>query len=315
MDRRLDMRFTAMFSVLALTLGSAACGDDDGGASDDASAASSSTGSPSASAGPGTLGEGDSTTEAADDDTTSDDGVVTDTDTDTGEATDTEGSTDTGTPVERDWGALVLGTLYTDDITEAQGTHDAVAMGGQRGAMMAGDFGHDALLGTTLLGTTENQFLGIDQWDNLDGALMVYGDPMFQAAFGMLFAEPPSLELFERRDDWHGWGSLEAADGGEHWYVVVRGTLSGDDLDASQTLHDMVAMGGQEAAVALGDVAHVVWVGTPEDPSQFFAVDVWNDDAMLEAFYSNPAFLKAFGALFEEPPTIGVYGSADWHQW
>lgn len=230
---------------------------------------------------------------------------------------ETEGEdTSTGEPVESHWGALVLGELFTDDLMMAQGTHDAVAMGGQADAMAAGDYGHDAMLGTTLLGTTENQFMGIDQWDNLDGAMAVYGNPMFAKAFGMLFGAPPSLELFERRDDWYGWGSLEAADdAGGHWFVVVRGRLASDDLEAMQAMHDGIAMGGEEIASGLGDVAHVVWVGTPEDPQEFFAVDVWNDDTAIETFYGDPMFAEAFGMLFEAPPTIGVYGSTDWHQW
>lgn len=195
---------------------------------------------------------------------------------------ETEGEdTTTGDPIEVHWGALVLGTLFTDDLGMAEATHDAVAMGGQRVAMAAGDFGHDALLGTTLLGTTENQFLGTDQWDNLDGALAVYGDPEFQAAFAML----------------------------------VRGRLADPDLEVMQAMHDAIAMGGEADAAALGDVAHVVWVGSPEDPQEFFAVDVWTDDTAIEAFYGDPMFQKAFGALFEAPPTVGIYASTDWHQW
>ncbi len=236
--------------------------------------------------------------------------------TDTGDmSTDTEDATTTGEPVGNEWGALVRGSLFTDDLEMAQGVHDAVAMGGQKAAMAAGDFGHDALLGTTLLGTTENAFLGIDQWESLEGAQAVYGDPDFQAAFGMLFGRPPLLELFERREDWHGWGSLEAADAGEHWFVVVRGRLADADIDAAQQQHDMIAMGGEADALAAGDVAHVVWVGSPEDPQQFFAVDVWTDSTAIEAFYGNPDFQMAFGMLFEAPPTVAVYGSTDWHQW
>jgi len=308
------MRTTALFSVLTFTLGAAACGDD--AASDDDAAGSSTSGTPATDDGaPSSDGPSADSTGGSEGGASSDDGTDTGEATETGDATDTDGSTDSGGAVENDWGALVLGPLYTDDLKAAQGTHDAVAMGGQEGARMAGDYGHDALLGTTLLGTTENLFLGIDQWESLEGAQAVYGDPDFQAAFGMLFAEPTAPELFERREDWHNWGDLEAGDGGDHWYVVVRGRLAGDDLEASQAAHDRVAAAGEGAAMALGDVAHVVWVGTPEDSQQFFAVDVWTDSEMIEAFYGNPEFQMAFGALFEAPPTVGVYGSTDWHQW
>lgn len=296
------MRIPALCSILALSL-LPACADD--GGSGDAAGSSSDDGASSS---------GDDAVDSTGmmGSTSDEPGTTTGVDTDD-ESTGEEGST--GEPVDGPWGALVLGTLFTDDMAMAQATHDAVAMGGQADAMAAGDFGHDALLGTTLLGTTENQFLGIDQWEGLEGAQLVYGDPDFQAAFGMLFARPPSVELFELREDWHGWGSLEAGDGGDHWFVVVRGRLAEGDLGAAQAMHDELAAGGQDAAMMLGDVAHVVWVGTPEDPQQFFAVDVWTSDEAIEAFYGDPTFQAAFGALFEAPPTVGVYASTDWHQW
>ena len=306
-------RFSAV--LLTSTCLLTACGDD-GGTSEDSDGASSTGGETTSVA--ESSGTPDPTT--PDPGSTSDDSTTTGNDgTSSGgedeSSSGEEGSSSSGGEVEQEWGALVIGTLFTDDLDMAQATHDAVAMGGQEAAMMAGDFGHDALLGTTLLGSTENEFLGIDQWTNLDGALAIYGDPKFQAAFGMLFAAPPSLELFAKRDDWHGWGSLESGDGGDHWYVVVRGHLAEEDLDAAQAAHDAIAAAGEADAMALGDVAHVVWVGTPEDPQEFFAVDVWTDDAMIEAFYGNPKFAKAFGTLFDAPPTVAVYGSTDWHQW
>ncbi|MCA9705049.1 MAG: hypothetical protein KDK70_04260 [Myxococcales bacterium] len=298
------MRTITTHSSLALCLLLTACPGDDAG--DEGPAGSSTTDGTTAddTSGPGTSGS------------TTDDPSTSGEDTTTSEGTsDSSDTTDTGVEASH-WGALVRGTLFTDDLDMAQQVHDAVAMGGQDAAMAAGDYGHDALLGTMLLGTTLNEFLAVDQWDNLDGALQVYGDPKFQAAFGMLFGGPPMLELFERRDDWYGWGSLEAADGeDQHWFVVVRGRLVDPDLDAMQALHDGLAMGGEGDAMALGDVAHVVWVGTPEDSQEFFAIDVWTDDTNIEAFYGDPDFQAAFGMLFEAPPTVGVYGSTAWHQW
>lgn len=294
-------------------LGLGACGDDGGsaGETDETSTgeAPGTVGEVGGSVGPSSSGPGSSS------EGSTSVGGSTSTGAADSSSSGSEGSSSTGEEPVQEWGALVRGPLFTDDLAMAQATHDAVAMGGQADAEAAGDFGHDALLGTTMLGGVENEFLGIDQWTNLDGALAVYGDPKFQAAFGMLFGAKPSLELFAKRDDWHGWGSLDGGDGGDHWYVVVRGRLAEEDLDVAQAGHDAVAMAGEEGAIALGDVAHVVWVGTPEDPQEFFAVDVWTDDAMIEAFYGNPKFGEAFGALFEGPPTVAVYGSTDWHQW
>lgn len=304
----LDRRLMLLVTCCLLP---AACGDD--GATEEATSSTGGSADTTGETGntppPPTTGPASSSTDPTEAASSSSSGEPEGSSSDGGE------SSSSGGEAAQEWGALVRGPLYTDDLEMAQGTHDAVAMGGQEDAENAGDFGHDALLGTTLLGGVQDEFLGIDQWTNLEGALAVYGDPMFQAAFGMLFAEPPALDLFAKRDDWHGWGELESGDGADHWYVVVRGRLADTDLDAAQASHDALAAGGQDDAIALGDVAHVVWVGTPEDPQEFFAVDVWTDDSMIEAFYGNPDFGEAFGALFEAPPSIGVYASTDWHQW
>ena len=177
---------------------------------------------------------------------------------------------------------LVRGTLFTTDLAAAKASHDAVSAGGEMQAKAAGDFGHDAMLGTTLLGSTQDAFLGIDRWDNLSNAQQFYQDPAIADAFGMLFAMPPTVEFFTRVD-WHGWGDLTSGDAfTPHWFVVVRGRLAESDSSAAQSAHDAIAAQGETPALAAGDVAHVVHLGAA-DPQEFFAVDVWEDDASLEA--------------------------------
>lgn len=212
-----------------------------------------------------------------------------------------------------EWVALVRGTLFTDDLVMAQMRHDGLAAGGEEIARMAGDFGHDAMLGTTLLGTTENAFLGVDRWTSFDGMNNFYANPDFATGFAMLFEGDPNLEFFVR-SDFHEWGELTAGDGADHVFVVVRGTLADADPASARASHDLVAQGGEEMVRAAGDLAHVVYVGV-EDPREFLAFDIWQDTTNLEAVYTDPDFQAAFGALFAEPPTIAVYGSTDWHQW
>ena len=209
--------------------------------------------------------------------------------------------------------ALIRGTLAEDPET-AKAQHDQLASGSEEAAKSLGDFGHDAMLGTTLLGTTENEFLGFDRWDT-DRMDEVYGDPDFQAAFGALFAAPPTLERFERNFEWHSWGDLVSGDRFDpHYFVVVRGRLADADLEDARATHDAIASGGEGQAIAAGDVAHVAFLGR-DDPRELLAIDIWSSSENIEAFYGNPDFQEAFAALFEAPPTIGVYASTDWHQW
>jgi quinol monooxygenase YgiN len=228
-------------------------------------------------------------------------------------AAGTAGSPDAG-PTET-YAALVRGTLFTTDLDEAKTTHDALASGGEASAKAVGDIAHDVLLGTSLLGGTENSFLAMDRWTNAQGMDTFYADPAFQQGFGPLFAEPPTFEQFIHQPGWVSWGDLNAGDGFDPYYfAVVRGRLAESDPVAAQAGHDAVAAAGQDAAAAVGDVAHVVFTGR-QDPQELLAIDVWSSVDAIETFYGNPDFQAAFGALFEEPPTLDIHRSTDWHQW
>jgi hypothetical protein len=228
--------------------------------------------------------------------------------------TTTSGTGGAGGAAAGEYGALIRGTLA--DPATAQADHDMLAMGGESAAKAAGDFGHDALLGSGLLmSTTVDDFLGIDRWDNADGMNAFYSDPMFAAAFGALFNPPPTLETFQYQPDWYGWGDMRSGDASDpYFFVIVRGRLAGDPADIKPQ-HDAVAMGGETQAMAAGDVAHVVYLGL-QDTREFWAVDIWNADDNIEAFYTDPMFQMAFAPLFEGgTATIQVYQSTDWHQW
>ena len=61
--------------------------------------------------------------------------------------------------------------------------------------------------------------------------------------------------------------------------------------------HDAVAAGGMEPSIDAGNVAHVVYLGL-EDRKRFLAVDIWQSDENIEAFYTNPMFVQVFAPLF-----------------
>ena len=294
--------------LLSLVLATTACGDD--------GPASSSAGSSSGT----TQADGPSTTSDAP--TTGVDastGSSTTTSTSTGVPDTTAGSTgeesSTGEPVEPGWGAFVQGPVVSEDLDALHATHDALAMGYEAAAMGGGDHAHDVLLGTTILHGTTDAMIMIDQWDALAGAQLFYDDPAQQAALAMPFVRPPTIELLQHRPDWFSWGDLTSADGApQHWLAVVRGRLL-PDLDAVHANHDQVAEFGQEYFMDIGGVAHMVWVGTPDDPQQFLSIDVWNDDAQITATYEDAGFDAAFGSLFEAPPTVTVFAATDWYQW
>ena len=223
---------------------------------------------------------------------------------------DPDASPDATPDPARTYATLVRGPLAPG----AQDVHDAIAAAGQAAAIAAGDLSHDALLSANLLGTPPDQFLGLDTWSDAQAMAAFYADPAFAEALGPMFAGPPTVGAYAHQPHWHGWGALDAADdAAEYWFVIAAGPLA-ETGDAARQHHDRLAAGGEAAARAAGDVAHVVFLAL-DDPRQFLAIDVWREDEAMEAFYGNPDFQAAFAALFAAPPTLAVYHSTDWHQW
>lgn len=220
------------------------------------------------------------------------------------------------TPVEpatKEYAAVVRGELASADLAQAKATHDQIAAQGEQNAKAAGDFAHDALLGTTMLDSIENEFLAIDRWHDADAMRGFYANPDVQQAFGGLFAAPPTIEYFELAPDWVNWGEMESGDAYDPYYFhLALGNLAGD-LAHAQEAHNQVATGGKEPSIGAGNVAHVVFLGL-DDKLRFVAVDIWQSDDNLEPFYENPQFRAAFEPLFESV-TEPVYQSTDWHQW
>jgi len=297
----------APFLSLVLLSGPLACGDDGGGSTGSTSSAGStgSTGGPGASS---SSGEPTTSTSGTDGSSTSD------APTSSSSSTESSGST-TGSPVEPETAVVILGDLVGDDPAAVKPSHDGLAMAGEAAAMAAGDIAHDVLLGTALVGTTEGQFLAIDRWSSDDNLDAFYADPNFQMAFGMLFDAPPSVAQYVHQEAWAQWGDMDVADGVEpHHFVLVRGRLKSADLAAMQTIHDQLALGAKDAAEALGDIAHVVYLGR-QDPQEFLAIDIWGAADNIETLYTDPNFAMGFSQLFEGQATLGVYASTDWYQW
>jgi hypothetical protein len=210
-----------------------------------------------------------------------------------------------------EWDALLRGTLATSD-KKAEAIHDPLAKGGEKTGKDLGDFAHFAMLGTTILGTHEDEFLVFDRWHE-NNMNKFYGNPTFQKDLAPLFASPPTLEQFQRQEAWEHWGEVDSGrSASEFWFVVIRGELA--DPATAQATHDAGAKAAKDTANQLGDVSHTAYLGTV-DAKQTLILDVWVKSDHIQDFYSQPSFQKGFASLFAEPPTLGVYHSTHWYQW
>jgi len=196
--------------------------------------------------------------------------------------------------------------------TDAKTYHDRVAMQGHD----PDDFAHHVGLGTSDLGTTPNEFLAIDQWDDRETAAAFYANPEFAQALGGLFSAQPELQIFERRDDWKSWGEMGSGrlSGQPYWLVTIQGRLAQPSLEDNHAHHDAIAGNGEASARMAGDLAHLPHLN-PDDDREFFNVDVWSNEQNMLATFTDPNFRTAFLSLFESPPELRIYASTDWFQW
>jgi len=214
-------------------------------------------------------------------------------------------------PSTHEYAAVIRGKLATSDLSQAKAMHDRIAQGAQEAANAHGDFAHDALLGTTMLDSTPNEFLAIDRWSDGDAMEAFYTDP---TAFGSVFAAPPSIEFFVAEPDWTQWGDMNSGDAYQPYYFhFALGELAQSDIVANRTAHNQVASGGKDPSIGAGNVAHVVFLGK-HDAQRFLAVDIWRSADNIQAFYTNPNFVSAFAPLFSSV-SQPVFQSTDWYQW
>ena len=99
------------------------------------------------------------------------------------------------------------------------------------------------------------------------------------------------------------------------YIMTVRGTLKGNDENASKKLHDTLAAQAKPLGASFGNVHHSPYLN-PENPREFFDVDVWNDDlAGLKKFLADPNMAQVFGQMFEGMPEVKIYADKGWVKW
>jgi len=95
-----------------------------------------------------------------------------------------------------------------------------------------------------------------------------------------------------------------------NYITVVRAKLKGDPKEA-QRAHDATVEKLSAMTRPMGAIGHRPHVN-PHDPTQFLAIDTWNNLEGLQKFMSDPQVAAAFGQLFEGMPDISVWAESDW---
>ncbi|HUG33663.1 MAG TPA: hypothetical protein VMJ90_02750 [Anaerolineales bacterium] len=95
-----------------------------------------------------------------------------------------------------------------------------------------------------------------------------------------------------------------------NYITVVRGKLKGNPKDA-KAAHDATVDQLSDMTRPMGAIGHKPHLN-PKDPTEFLAIDTWNNLDGLQKFMGDPKVAEAFGALFEGMPDISVWAESDW---
>jgi len=95
-----------------------------------------------------------------------------------------------------------------------------------------------------------------------------------------------------------------------NYITVVRGKLKGNPQDA-RAAHDATVDQLSAMTRPMGAVGHRPHLN-PKDPTEFLAIDTWNNLEGLQKFMGDPKVAEAFGALFDGMPDISIWAESDW---
>jgi len=167
-------------------------------------------------------------------------------------------------------------------------------------------------------GQDAGDFLILDQWTNLEGLNNFFSNVHVQEQAALIFSARDPV-VWQPAADLNSYHFPTPYGKNKRYVGIVRGMVA--SRQTAQKLHnDLTAKMLNRARIA-GNVSHeayfrLVQPGQPES-LEFFAVDVWNDEAGMNAHYNDADFMAGFSTMFTARPdsSIWVQPAGDWVEW
>jgi quinol monooxygenase YgiN len=163
-----------------------------------------------------------------------------------------------------------------------------------------------------------NEFLILDQWNNLDGLNQFFANPQVQQQAGQIFSQRDPV-VWMPAEGFTSYHSPAPFGRNDRIVGVVRGPIR--SVDAARAAHNAIVEKSMNKARMRGDMSHEAYLrlappGSPE-ALEFFAVDVWYNPAGMGEQYEDPEFLAGFEQLFAGEPSASVWThpAGDWVEW
>ena len=214
----------------------------------------------------------------------------------------------------------IRGTLVPQTREEARKVHNMTAGNpeGVEAARSLGDLSHMVYFPTGQAGDSTSELLILDQWNSLEGLNTFFADHNVQEGGAMIFSMRDPV-VWMPAEGFLSYHFPSPADKTERVIGIVRGRVSSHD--EARRVHNEIIAGTVNAARRAGSVSHEVYFrlaepGSPEG-LEFFAVDVWQDHAGMDAYYDNPQLMESLMKLFAAEPDTTTWArpAGDWVEW
>ena len=214
----------------------------------------------------------------------------------------------------------IPGVLAPKTLEAARSVHNSTAgaPANVAAARAMGDLSHMVYVPMEHEGHHGDNFLILDQWNNLEGLNQFFANKQVQEQAGQIFTkrDPVVWMPAEGFTSYHGPAPFGQND---RIIGVVRAPIS--SVEAARVAHNAIVAKSMNKARMRGNMSHEACLrlappGSPE-ALEFFAVDVWHNGAGMAEQYEDPEFLEGFGQMFAGEPsaTVWVHPAGDWVEW
>jgi hypothetical protein len=215
----------------------------------------------------------------------------------------------------------VRGTLSAPNLDGGRQAHNQIA-GSDQGVAAArscGDLSHAVFVPVEAAKSGAGELLILDYWNSFEGLMQFFSNPQVQQGGSAMFnADRESVvwQSMPNLDALH----LPAPTGRNERYVgLARGPVK--SRDAATKLLGEINRRAVNTSRAKGLMSREWYFRATrpgEQPSlEAIGVDVWFDAAGMQAVYSDPAEMAAFGDLFTARPATSVWQKplGSWVEW
>lgn len=214
----------------------------------------------------------------------------------------------------------IRGTLAPKTLEAARSVHNqtAGAPANVAAARSLGDLSHMVYVPLEYDGHHGNEFLILDQWNNLEGLNQFFANKQVQEQAGQIFTQRDPV-VWVPAEGFISYHCPAPFGQNDRIIGVVRAPIS--SVETARAAHNAIVEKSMNKARMRGDMSHEAYLrlAPPGSPQalEFFAVDVWYNGAGMSEQYEDPEFLAGFEQMFAGEPSATVWShpAGDWVEW